>query len=113
MQILKYWMPEYVKVFLCSFCVGVIIAVGAMYGCLSAWMAGGWQLDMVLPADSPVYDGCYFDFLIYVPFMQSFFGTTALGVEDWTFLASLALIVVFAEEVRNFFSRRLIKSPKN
>ena len=147
------------KVFLRSFYIGVIIAVGAMYGCLSSWMAGGWQLGMALPEDSQVYlkgvtmtfagivvaqvgnvlacrtskvsifktklstnkwiiwgivaQLAILSFLIYVPFMQSFFGTTALGIEDWIFLASLALIVVFAEEIRKFFSRRLSKNPKN
>jgi hypothetical protein len=39
--------------------------------------------------------------------MQSFFGTTALGLLDWVFLASLAFVVVFAEEIRKWFSRRL------
>ncbi|MBN1244590.1 cation-transporting P-type ATPase [Candidatus Bathyarchaeota archaeon] len=147
------------QVFLRSFYIGVIIAVGAMVGCLSAWMAGGWHFGMALPSDSPVYIkgvtmtfagivvaqvgnvlACrtskvsifktklstnkwiilgivaqlsILSFLIYVPFMQSFFGTTALGIEDWTFLASLALIVVFAEEIRKFFSRRWRKSSKN
>ncbi|MGB9841546.1 MAG: cation-translocating P-type ATPase [Candidatus Bathyarchaeales archaeon] len=43
--------------------------------------------------------------LIYVPFMQQIFKTTALGVYDWAFLVSLAFIVVFAEEVRKFFAR--------
>jgi magnesium-transporting ATPase (P-type) len=46
-------------------------------------------------------------FLVYVPWMQSFFGTTALGLLDWAFLASLACVVVFAEEIRKWFSRRL------
>jgi hypothetical protein len=40
--------------------------------------------------------------------MQQFFGTKALGFADWTFLAALALIVVFAEEVRKFFARRMV-----
>jgi Ca2+-transporting ATPase len=147
------------KVFLRSFYIGVIIAVGAMFGCLSAWMAGGWQLGMPLPSDNPVYIkgvtmtfagivvaqvgnvvACrtskisvfkmklstnkwilfgivaqlsILSFLIYVPFMQSFFGTTALGIWDWAFLASLALIVVFAEEIRKFFTRRLAKGSEN
>jgi Ca2+-transporting ATPase len=147
------------KVFLRSFYVGVIIAIGAMFGCLSAWMVGGWHLGMALPSDSPVYIkgvtmtfagivvaqlgnviACktskvsvfktklstskwillgimaqlsILSFLIYVPLMQSFFGTTALGLEDWTFLASLALIVVFAEEIRKFFSRRWSRNSKN
>jgi Ca2+-transporting ATPase len=141
------------KVFLRSLYIGVIIAVGAMVGCLSAWMAGGWHFGMPLPSDSPVYIkgvtmtfagivvaqvgnvlACrtskvsifktrlstnkwiilgiaaqlsILSFLIYVPLMQQFFGTTALGILDWAFLASLALMVVFAEEIRKFFARRI------
>jgi Ca2+-transporting ATPase len=147
------------KVFMRSFYIGVIIAIGAMFGCLSTWMAGGWHIGLPLSSDSPVYIkgvtmtfagivvaqvgnvlACrtskvsvfktklstnkwiilgivaqlsILSFLIYAPFMQPFFGTTALGVEDWAFLASLALIVVFAEEIRKFFSRRWSKSSMN
>ncbi len=147
------------KVFLRSFYIGVIIAVGAMYGCLSAWMAGGWQLGMALPSNSQVYlkgvtmtfagivvaqvgnvlvcrtnkvsifkaklsvnkwivwgiltQLAILCFLIYVPLVQPFFGTTALGVWDWAFLALLALIVVFAEEARKFFARRWSRSSEN
>jgi magnesium-transporting ATPase (P-type) len=144
------------KVFLRSLYIGVIIAIGAMYGCLSAWMAGGWHLGMALPSDSPVYIkgvtmtfagivvaqvgnvlACrtskvsvfrtslstnkwiilgivgqlsILSFLVYVPLMQQFFGTTALTAMDWVFLAVLALIVVFAEETRKFIARRLSKA---
>jgi magnesium-transporting ATPase (P-type) len=48
--------------------------------------------------------------LVYVPFMQGLFGTTALGLMDWAFLASLALLVIFAEEVRKLLARRLAKN---
>ena len=144
------------RVFLRSLYIGVIIAVGAMYGCLSAWMAGGWQWGMALPADSSVYikgvtmtfagivvaqvgnvlacrtsrvsifrtklstnkwiilgitaQLAILSFIVYVPFMQQLFSTTALNVADWTFLASLAVIVVFAEEIRKFFARRFSKA---
>jgi magnesium-transporting ATPase (P-type) len=144
------------RVFLRSLYIGVIIAVGAMYGCLSTWMAGGWQWGMSLPADSSVYVkgvtmtfagivvaqvgnvlACrtsrisifrtklstnkwilfgivaqlsILSFMVYVPLMQKFFGTTALGVADWVFLASLAVIVVLAEEIRKFFARRFSKT---
>jgi Ca2+-transporting ATPase len=147
------------KVFFRSFYIGVIIAVGAMYGCLSTWMAGGWQLGTALPSDSVVYIkgvtmtfagivvaqvgnviACrtskvsafkaklstnkwiifgiaaqlsILAFLIYVPFVQSFFGTTGLGFWDWAFLASLALIVIFAEEIRKFFVRNFFKTSGN
>ena len=45
-------------------------------------------------------------FLVYVPLMQRLFGTTALGLIDWAFLAVFACIVIFAEEVRKWFARR-------
>ena len=147
------------NVFLRSLFIGAIIATGAMYGCLSAWIAGGWHLGMALPSDSNVYIkgvtmtfagivvaqagnvlACrtsktsifktslatnkwlllgivsqisILSFLVYVPLMQQFFGTTALTLGDWAFLVSLALIVVFAEEIRKFFSRRLSKGADN
>ncbi|HVP92698.1 MAG TPA: cation-transporting P-type ATPase, partial [Acidobacteriota bacterium] len=143
------------KVFLRSIYVGVIIAIGAMIGCLSAWAAGGWHLGMQLPTNSIVYMkgttmtfagiviaqvgnvlACrtsklsifktsissnkwiwlgiasqisILSFLVYVPLMQTLFGTTALGLADWAFLAMLALIVIFAEEIRKWFTRRITK----
>lgn len=143
------------KVFLRSLYIGAIIAAGAMYGCLSVWSAGGWQLGMSLPSDSIVYVkgttmtfagivvaqvgnvlACrsskisifktslssnkwiwigiaaqvfILSFLVYVPFLQVLFGTTALGLMDWMFLASLATAVIFAEEIRKWLARRLTK----
>ena len=44
--------------------------------------------------------------LVYVPVMQRLFGTTAIGLMDWLFLAGLAGIVILAEEVRKLFARR-------
>jgi magnesium-transporting ATPase (P-type) len=51
--------------------------------------------------------------LVYVPFLQQIFSTTGLSVADWAFLAALALIVVFAEEIRKFFTRRWAKKSEN
>ena len=52
-------------------------------------------------------------FLVYVPLMQHVFGTTALGFTDWLYLISLALIVIFAEEIRKFFVRRFSKTHED
>jgi magnesium-transporting ATPase (P-type) len=49
-------------------------------------------------------------FLVYVPLMNAYFGTTPLLLGDWVFLLSLVLVVVFAEEIRKYFSRRFSKS---
>jgi magnesium-transporting ATPase (P-type) len=47
--------------------------------------------------------------LVYVPVLQGFFGTTALGPMDWAFLAILPCIVVFAEETRKWLTRKFSK----
>lgn len=148
------------KVFLRSVYIGVIIAIGAMIGCVNAWAAGGWQLGMQLEANDPVYiKGVTMTFagivvaqagnvlasrtskqsifktslktnkwiivgiaaqlailavLVYVPLMNQFFGTTPLGLTEWAYLLSLAVVVVFAEEIRKLFSRKLSrKAAKN
>ena len=153
------------KVFARSLYVGIIIAAGAMFGCLMAWSAGGWHLGMPVPADwtfggpLPNNNSYYIKgvtmmfagivvaqagnvlasrttkqsifrtslannkwivfgiiaqlsilaFLVYVPLMQQFFGTTALGLWDWAYLISLAVIVIFAEEARKIIARHLPK----
>jgi Ca2+-transporting ATPase len=152
------------RVFGRSLYIGVIIAVGAMIGCLSVWMAGGWHYGMALTTDSSFFtSGVYskgvtmtfagivvaqagnvlacrtsrqsifrtsiktnkwiiagiisqlsiLAFLVYVPILQQFFGTSALGLTDWAFLISLALIVVFAEEIRKFLIRRFGKTTED
>jgi magnesium-transporting ATPase (P-type) len=147
------------KVFGRSFYIGIIIAFGAMIGCLGAWTAGGWQLGQGLASDSQVYiKGVTMTFagivvaqvgnvlacrtskqsifktslaknkwiivgiisqlfilalLVYVPVMQQIFGTTALGLVEWLYLLLLAVAVIFAEELRKFFSRKLAKVPED
>lgn len=144
------------SVFLRSLYLGIIIAAGAMFGCLNAWASGGWILGMQLDPHSPVYiKGVTMTFagivvgqmgnvlacrtsktslfktslksnkwiwiglasqiiiltlMIYVPPMQSIFGTTALGLNEWTYLALIACGVILAEEVRKWFARRLQKT---
>ncbi len=144
------------KVLIRSVFIGVIIAAGAMYGCLSTWTAGGWHFGMTLATNNPVYiKGVTLTFagivvaqagnvlacrtskqsifktslrtnkwiilgiaaqlgilslLVYVPVMQRIFTTAPLTLIDWAFLLSLAVIVVFAEEVRKFFSRKFAKT---
>jgi Ca2+-transporting ATPase len=144
------------RVLIRSVFIGVIIAAGAMIGCLNAWTAGGWHFGMQLAMNSEVYKkGVTMTFagivvaqagnvlacrtskqsifktslktnkwiifgiisqigilslLIYVPIMQEIFTTTALSLGDWVFLLSLAVVVVFAEEIRKFFSRKFTKT---
>jgi Ca2+-transporting ATPase len=140
------------RAFIRSVYVGLIIAAGAMFGCISAWHSGGWHFGMQLPTKDIVYvKGTTMMFagivvaqagnviasrtrrlsvfkksltsnkwiwpgiaaqlsllsaIVYLPPMQRFFGTTALGLKNWIFLLSLAVTVIAAEEVRKFFTRR-------
>jgi Ca2+-transporting ATPase len=45
--------------------------------------------------------------LIYAPPMHALFGTASLGPLEWAWLALLAVVVVFVEEIRKLFMRRL------
>ena len=56
---------------------------------------------------------CILAMLIYLPFMQPFFGTTALGITDWLYLVSITLGVILIEEIRKFFSRRFSKTAED
>ena len=47
--------------------------------------------------------------LIYVPFLQKIFSTTALTAADWAFLALLPVTVILVDEIRKFFARRFSK----
>ncbi len=42
-------------VFLRSLYIGLIIGGGAMFACVSTWMAGGWQFGMPLASNDPIY----------------------------------------------------------
>ncbi len=146
-------------VFLRSLYISLIIAAGAMIGCLNAWVNGGWQFGMDLAQNDPVYIkgvtmtfagivlgqvgnvlACrtskqslfktslaknkwiiagiiaqisILAFLVYVPLMQQFFGTTALGIMDWLYLFLITLAVIFAEEIRKFFVRQFSKTTED
>jgi magnesium-transporting ATPase (P-type) len=47
--------------------------------------------------------------IVYIPLLQGFFGTAAIGLTDWAFLALLACMVILVEEVRKWFARRMTK----
>jgi magnesium-transporting ATPase (P-type) len=51
--------------------------------------------------------------IVYVPLLQHVFGTSALGLGDWAFLIGLALVVIFAEEIRKLFTRRFSKTAED
>jgi Ca2+-transporting ATPase len=140
------------RVFLRSLYIGLIIAAGAVYGCVNVWTAGGWHLGIQLSSTDPLYvKGTTMTFagivtaqagnvlacrtkkqsifktslksnkwiwigiaaqisilatIIYADPLQTIFGTTGIEVSDWAYLATLPAIILAAEEIRKWFSRK-------
>jgi magnesium-transporting ATPase (P-type) len=51
--------------------------------------------------------------IIYAPFMQSIFQTTAIGIKDWLFLVLIPIPMVLFEEIRKAVIRRFGKRNKD
>jgi len=132
-------------VFLRSLYIGIIISLGALFGCISTWMTSGSNWIHLTQTD-PIYIkgttmtfagiviaqignlfGCrtnktsifksrFFKnrmiflailsqigilcLLVYLPWLQRIFGTTALNLGDWAYLIILPIIIIIAEEIR-------------
>ena len=44
--------------------------------------------------------------IVYIPYLQSIFNTTYLGINDWLYVATFIPIMFFADELRKYFVRR-------
>lgn len=49
--------------------------------------------------------------IVYLSPLQKAFGTTALGINEWMFLLALAGIILVAEELRKFLTRKFARAP--
>lgn len=50
---------------------------------------------------------------VYVPFLQKILSTEAIGLWDWVVVFSMSLLVIFVEEIRKFFFRRMNGGPSS
>ncbi len=48
--------------------------------------------------------------IVYIPYLQSIFGTSALGLYQWLYLLSFIPIMFFAEELRKYVVRKMDKN---
>lgn len=44
--------------------------------------------------------------IVYIPYLQSIFNTTALGINEWLYVATFIPIMIFADELRKYVVRR-------
>jgi len=49
---------------------------------------------------------CIIAGIVYLPPLQTVFGTASIGLGDWAFLFMFAPILFFSEEIRKFLLRR-------
>ena len=47
--------------------------------------------------------------IVYIPYLQSIFGTTTLGISQWLYVISFIPLMFFAEELRKYIVRRMNK----
>ena len=45
--------------------------------------------------------------IVYIPFLQTIFGTTQIGIYEWIYVLSFIPIMFFAEELRKYIVRRI------
>jgi Ca2+-transporting ATPase len=50
--------------------------------------------------------------VVYLPFLNEPFGTTALGARDWVLCTAMASAVLWANELRKLLSRTRRRSPR-
>ncbi|MCE5213786.1 MAG: cation-transporting P-type ATPase [Methanobacterium sp.] len=100
--------PIYLKATTMVFAGIVMAQIGNLLGCqttrTSAFTVGVFKNRWIIW-------GILFEFvvlisIIYLPFMNGIFGTTALGINEWVYLVTFIPIMFFAEEFRKFISRR-------
>jgi magnesium-transporting ATPase (P-type) len=47
--------------------------------------------------------------IVYIPYLQGIFGTTTLGIYQWLYVISFIPVMFFAEELRKYVVRRMMK----
>jgi len=103
--------PVYLKATTMVF-AGIIVAqIGNLLGCqttrTSAFTAGLFKTKWIIRG--VIFEVVILLAIVYVPFLQTIFSTTALGLNEWLYLIPFIPIMLFAEELRKYISSRNIE----
>ncbi|MBI5679533.1 MAG: cation-transporting P-type ATPase [Methanobacterium sp.] len=107
-QALPFSDPLYIKATTMVF-VGIVAAqIGNLIGCQTTrtstfevglfknrWVPMGIAFEVVVMLS-----------IVYIPYLQIIFNTTALGITDWLYVITFIPIMFFADELRKYFVRR-------
>jgi len=100
--------PLYLKATTMVF-AGIIVAqIGNLLGCqttrTSAFTTGLFKNKWIIRG--VIFEVVILLAIVYVPFLQTIFSTTALGLNEWLYLIPFIPIMLFAEELRKYISSR-------
>jgi P-type Ca2+ transporter type 2C len=100
--------PLYLKATTMVFAGIVLAQIGNLLGCqttrTSAFTVGLFKNKWIIRGI--LFEVAVLLSIIYIPFMQGIFTTTALGINEWIYLITFIPIMFFAEELRKYFARR-------
>ncbi|MGZ7119105.1 MAG: cation-translocating P-type ATPase [Methanobacterium sp.] len=107
-QALPFTDPLYIKATTMVF-VGIVAAqIGNLLACQTSrtssftiglfknkWIPMGIAFEVIITLS-----------IVYIPYLQSIFNTTGLGINEWLYVATFIPIMFFADELRKYFIRR-------
>jgi magnesium-transporting ATPase (P-type) len=84
---------------------GIVMAqIGNLLGCqttrTSAFKVGIFKNKWIIRGI--IFEMAVLLSIIYIPFLQNIFSTTALGVNEWLYLIPFIPIMFFADELRKY-----------
>ena len=112
-QTLAFTDPIYLKATTMTFAGIVTAQIGNLVGCqttrTSTFSVGIFKNKWVIRGI--LFEVAVVLSIVYIPYLQGLFNTTALGLTEWLYLATFIPIMFFAEELRKYFVRRHITKP--
>ena len=107
-QTLAFTDPLYLKATTMTFAGIVTAQIGNLVGCqttrTSTFSVGIFKNKWVIRGI--LFEVAVVLSIVYVPYLQGLFSTTALGITEWLYLATFIPIMFFAEELRKYFVRK-------
>lgn len=100
--------PLYLKATTMVFAGIVMAQIGNLLGCqttrTSAFTVGLFKNKWIIRGI--IFEVIVLLSIIYIPFLQDIFSTTALGLNEWLYLILFIPIMFFAEELRKYITNR-------